>query len=151
MPRIFALRSAFFSLLIATLFAAGCRAATRTPVPLRAGRPAGLIARQADGSLCRRLLLGARNRSSSASKVCWPPQLVTPAARLIPRQSKEVFKMRHADCRYAAGSLSKRRRTSRLNSAELEWGSSTRCSKSTSCPGDGAGTLASRRKSPNNS
>ncbi|MGP8227271.1 MAG: peptide-methionine (S)-S-oxide reductase MsrA [Terracidiphilus sp.] len=33
MPRIFALRSAFFSLLIATLFAAGCRAATRTPVP----------------------------------------------------------------------------------------------------------------------
>jgi peptide-methionine (S)-S-oxide reductase len=33
MPRILALRSALFSLLIATLFAAGCRAATKTPVP----------------------------------------------------------------------------------------------------------------------
>jgi peptide-methionine (S)-S-oxide reductase len=33
MPRTFALRSAIFSLLIATLFSAGCRAATKTPVP----------------------------------------------------------------------------------------------------------------------
>jgi len=33
MPRTFALRSAFFSLLIATLFTAGCRAAAKTPVP----------------------------------------------------------------------------------------------------------------------
>jgi peptide-methionine (S)-S-oxide reductase len=33
MPRTFALRSALFSLLLATLFTAGCRAATKTPVP----------------------------------------------------------------------------------------------------------------------
>jgi peptide-methionine (S)-S-oxide reductase len=33
MPRSLALRSAFFSLLIATFFTAGCRAATKTPVP----------------------------------------------------------------------------------------------------------------------
>jgi peptide-methionine (S)-S-oxide reductase len=33
MPRSLALRSALFSLLITTLFTAGCRAATKTPVP----------------------------------------------------------------------------------------------------------------------
>ena len=33
MPRTFALRSALFSLLIATLFTAGCRAATKPPIP----------------------------------------------------------------------------------------------------------------------
>jgi peptide-methionine (S)-S-oxide reductase len=33
MPRIYVLRSALFSLLLATLFAAGCRAAAKTPVP----------------------------------------------------------------------------------------------------------------------
>jgi peptide-methionine (S)-S-oxide reductase len=33
LPRSLALRSSFFSLLIATLFTVGCRAATKTPVP----------------------------------------------------------------------------------------------------------------------